>query len=122
MAIHMYGAEQDGRLPPDLNALLPYLGDAGLLVSPASGREPPKIKDGQIVGEVDYVYLPWPKLSAIQRLTRAVVAYERPENYDGAGTNVAFADGHVEWMEREEFEAALDRSEKARYKQESAVP
>jgi len=116
LGVHMYAADHDGAMPPDIDSLLPYVGSAEVFVSPASGRKPPRVVDGKIVGEVDYVYLPWTRLRAIGDPTRAIIAYERPENYDGKETNVAFADGHVERMPMGAFRRALDRSEKARRK------
>jgi prepilin-type processing-associated H-X9-DG protein len=117
IAVHQYAADHDGAMPPDLDSLLPYAAGASqLLVSPASGRPAPRVADGKIVGEVDYVYVPWGKLETIPEPARAIIAYERPENYGGKRTNVAFADGHLECMEIGQFRAALDRSETARRK------
>ncbi len=95
----VYAADNNGRLPPNLGVLVGEYGlIPGTLVSPSSGRQPPKVKDGEIVGDTDYEYIQLPSLQAIGEASEAVIAYEKPENYRGEGTLALFADGHVQWV------------------------
>ncbi|HAU38797.1 MAG TPA: hypothetical protein DCX07_13905, partial [Phycisphaerales bacterium] len=112
----MYAADNGDRLPPDLDAMVkPYLGShTKLLVSPLSGRPEPRMVDGKIVGEIDYVFVcPGIKMSEVKSPAEILMLYERPENYGGAGTNAAFLDGHVEHLSREEFFKVLEKTKAA---------
>ncbi len=107
-AMYFYQEDHDGELPPDLDSLIrenPYLLKS--LVSPLSGKEAPKLVDGKLVGEIDYIYLTPQKSTEITASQRTILAYERPENYHGRGTNVLFAEGGVEFMRTPQFRAAL---------------
>jgi len=66
---------------------------AGTLTSPL---DPP--------GEVSYVYI----AQSLMEDPENVLAYEDPSNYGGLGTEVLFLDNHVECMEMNAFQAALD--------------
>jgi len=106
----MYVPDHDGQWALDLAVLLgeDLLPGAQGLVSPVSGRRPPKLVNGKLVGEIDYVYIQ-PPAGRISPAGR-IIAYERPENYGHKGTNVAFIDGSVRWMTMAEFRRALERS------------
>ena len=113
VGLYSYAADHDEKFPPSLGALAKdCLGGTDALVSPLSGRKPPKLVDGKLVGEIDYVYLPFPSVDAVDSPSEVIVAYERPENYKGKGTIAVFLDAHVEWMDMERFKEALKRSEK----------
>lgn len=108
VAMHMYVAEHGDTLPPDLSTLVEegHISE-DMLTSPVGDRE---LDDG----ESDYVYsYPGLRLAEISNHSEFVLVYERPENYDGRGTNVLFADGHVERLDRWEFDQALRRTEEA---------
>ncbi|OPZ20767.1 MAG: hypothetical protein BWZ10_00613 [candidate division BRC1 bacterium ADurb.BinA364] len=112
----MYAADNGGRLPPDLDAVVkPYLGsNTKLLVSPLSGRPEPRLVDGKIVGEIDYVFVcPGIKMIEVENPAEFLMLYEHLENYDDAGTNAAFVDGHVAHLSREEFFKALEKTKAA---------
>jgi len=104
--IEMYKYEHGGAYPQEMVALLQqeYI-HPGLLVSPTSQHRPPRLEDGKLVGEIDYVYIK-PKDDAP---LDAVLLYERPDNYDGQGTNVGFVDGSVRWMSLEELDRRLKK-------------
>ncbi|MFW6132693.1 MAG: hypothetical protein ACOC8F_02260 [Planctomycetota bacterium] len=112
IGIHTYAANNVGKLPPSLAALGEYGTTGEMLVSPSAGGEPPRIEDGQLVGNTDYVYVPGLSSMHIDQLTPGIiVAYEKPECNRGEGTNVAFGDASVRWMEIEEFRRELKRTE-----------
>ena len=105
----MYQAEHEDESPPDLATLIQEnFTIAKMLISPISGREPPKVVDGKLVGEIDYVYIRLP--ANPDSPGQLIRAYERPENYHNKGTNVLFADGRIGWISRPEFEQALERT------------
>ena len=122
VAVMHYSETYRLKLPRSLAQLKPYIASTSVFVSPASGRKPPKIEGGKIVGETDYVYIldavP-PKdpqsdrtigIDTMRMPPTFVLAYERPENYQGRGTNVLFADCHVEFLPAKEFRQQLDRT------------
>jgi prepilin-type processing-associated H-X9-DG protein len=39
--------------------------------------------------------------------TDVVILYEKPDNHDGYGMNIAFADAHIEWLSPEDAKAFL---------------
>ena len=86
------------------------------LVSPVSGRKPPVLRDGKLVGEVDYVLLPLPSGARGD----LILAYERPENYRGKGTCVLYRSFSVTWVNRPQFERDLARTQK--YLRDHAPP
>ncbi len=113
MAMVMYSNENDGGYPQRLGFLKEYVGTEKLFVSPVSGRKPPEITDGRIIGEIDYIYIPpGRRLSAIENPAGTIVIYERPENYDFKGTVAGFADGHVEWVSMERFDELVNAVKK----------
>ena len=44
----------------------------------------------------------------------AMIAYEKPENYDHEGTHVLFVNGSVRWVNISEFNRLLAEAEKIR--------
>ena len=115
--LYMYAEDHDGKLPPSLGAMAKdYLGGTKVLVSPLSGRKPPRLVDGKLVGEIDYVYIPFPSVDAVDSPSEVIVAYERPENHKGKGTIALFLDAHVEWMDIAAFKKALNRTQELRKK------
>jgi prepilin-type processing-associated H-X9-DG protein len=120
IAMQMYAAEHDEELPPDFAVLVegqyvsapPEPGRESIFTSPAGDRRP-GFRDGEMVGECDYVYAHRGlRLTDIRYPGSFVVAYERPENYDGKGTVVLFADGHAEWLDREHYDSAMRETER----------
>ena len=100
-----YMANNNGKMPPDLKALVPYIEDIEMLRSPLSKGTLP-------TGESDYVYICVGSMMRLLRPDETMVIYERLENYDGKGTIAAFADGHVERVEdMERFKDLLAKSE-----------
>ena len=94
--------------PPDWAALVKEgLLRPDSLVSPGSGKKPPKYEDGKLQGPVDYVYVQLPWRSASKEM---IVAYELPENYDGKGTVACQRNLSVRWVQKREFERLLKRT------------
>jgi len=106
MMVALYQGEHDDQFPPDLAALVKEGMPPHVLVSPLSGREPPKMVDGRLVGEVDYVYIKHDSRSP----GNMIVAYERPDVQRRGNVNVLFVDSQVSRMRRGEFRQALQRT------------
>lgn len=96
LACQQYAAEQDGKYPPNLEALERYVGSADCFQCPATGRK--------------YIYAPGP--GAGRRLwdyeSDAIVACDEKGNHED-GRNVAFADGHVQFVSEQHFQELLSR-------------
>ncbi len=90
----IYANDHDGQWPPNLQTLV----DEGAFT--ADMLKSPKHQRGRDC----YVYIAGQTEAGDYR---NVVLYERRELNDGEGVNVAFLDGHVEFMRLPEFEAAL---------------
>lgn len=120
-----YASEHDGSLPRHLGELQPYLKSPKVLVSPFSGRKPPKFQDGRVVGETDYVYI----LEAVKptkakpaRTIRTsdvrlyastfVLFHERLANARKGQTIASFLDGGCTTIEIEDLRAALEKTRK----------
>ncbi len=110
----MYSVEWE-KLPPDFEALSPYLTgapdeSAPLLVSPLSGRPAPRYdeKTERYLGETDYILIDYTgredggKPESIEGVSQTLLAYERTDNYGpGEMIPVLMVDGHVEQVTRE---------------------
>ena len=106
-SIVLYMGGHDDQMPPDLASLVAedYI-NAAHLVSPVSGRTMPTDPNGMPIGGSDYIYLRLDD-SAPDDL---ILAYERPENYNGEGTNVLRAGFNVSWVTQAQFEHLLART------------
>lgn len=90
----VYANDHEGEFPPDLQTLLDenYLMDDAVLHSPRHAPD-----------ERSYVYVAGQHSDTADY--RNVLAYEIP--VDDEGTNVLFADGHVQWMKLPRFKLEL---------------
>ncbi len=109
-SVMLYMEANDGKAPKTLSDLFTdesekYLSDTSSLVSPMSDNPAPQIVDGQIQGEIDYVYLGVKPDGPVH-----MIIYERLELNRDRGTNAAFSDGHVQWLSREEYEQELKKA------------
>ncbi|MHC4985258.1 MAG: hypothetical protein ACYTFO_03790, partial [Planctomycetota bacterium] len=112
IAIMEYMAKnQTSQLPESLASLVEdgYL-PAPALKSPNGRGAPPQFVDGELVGDIGYVYVPG---HSVLDQAYLIVAYERPEYYAGAGTMVLRLDGAVEWLDMTAFRRRLAESEAA---------
>ncbi|NLX07152.1 MAG: DUF1559 domain-containing protein [Phycisphaerae bacterium] len=98
IAMMMYANDFEDQLPPDLEALV-----ANRYVTKEVFSSPlkPEAFDGP-----SYVYTGPRKLSEVPDVTHEILAHENPA-YLSEGTNVLFADSHVEWMKPDEFRQRL---------------
>ncbi len=87
MACHMYMAEHKGQWPDDLKATEKYLGASAAMVMKNPSR--PEMNPA-------FVYVK-PAVVPVPRPAETVVVYEAHKDF-GAGVNVGFADGHVEFV------------------------
>jgi general secretion pathway protein G len=111
----IYAEAHRGTLPPGLEVLTQNAGDRAYL-KPEQLRSPRELMDS----EVAYVYVPGQKNTMDPR---NVLAYEDPDLHNTEeGLNVAFLDGHVEWMTMEAFEAALDETRERIAAAKNAAP
>ncbi len=96
-AIHVYAAEHDDRLPPDIETLARATG------LPSRVLECPTMKDGE---GIDYFYHP-----PADRMTdvgaRSLLACDYPENHKREAIMVLRADGSVERLTEPEFRRQL---------------
>lgn len=106
-AIIIYQAEHDDQFPPDFDAIVADQSPS-LLVSPVSGHEPPRLVNGKLVGEIDYVYL----RPTSRSLADMIMAYERPAVQRRGKVNVLFVDGSVKRLTKAQFRIALARTQK----------
>jgi prepilin-type processing-associated H-X9-DG protein len=103
----LYADEHRGAFPPDLGTLAwQESATAQVFICPDSGTyAPSNLPPDHLVAWVnthsDYVYV----AAGINqehffdsKNQRVVLAYEKEQNHHGAGMNVLFGDGHVEWM------------------------
>jgi prepilin-type processing-associated H-X9-DG protein len=105
MAIYVYAsATKSGRLPDDIGTVV---ADTAMVPSiclcPSVERE--QKPDSGLTGaalaawvnaNTDYVYLGWGR--RVSDDLETVILYELPRDHRGDGANVAFLDGHVEWI------------------------
>lgn len=111
----MYANDHGGTLPPDLKTVVRGEYDGMVLACPATdhddgswGHPEDRIRARWLPETVSYVYLGAGLRSTLP--ADVVVAYERPENHDGAGMNLLFNDGHVEWFDLNLAEQKLAES------------
>jgi prepilin-type processing-associated H-X9-DG protein len=100
-----YAGEHDGQLPKDL----------GPDVQKFLGADPKKLWTDPLRPneKKPYVYLKLAdKMADVKDPADSVMIYENHTTWD-AGINVAFADGHVEWVaDEKQFKAMLDQTKK----------
>jgi len=88
LAALMYADDHKGKFAADLNKLKPYLGKENLFE--------------WLIENVEYIGRG--KMTDVRRPQRRAVAYDRTLLGKGYGTNVAFMDGHVEFLRPEQVE------------------
>jgi hypothetical protein len=109
-AVMLYQSMYNDKRPPSLDMLVSQnLIPTKVLVSRVSGRQPPQFDGRRLIGELDYIYMPEVTDSFD---SACIVAYERPENYKGEGTNALMVQGNVTWMSQAEFEFRLQRTKR----------
>jgi hypothetical protein len=96
---NLHAAHHNCRLPANFASLIPYLGYPGVLVSPLSGKRPPRWnrRTKQLIGATDYTLIDYSRLEMtdIPKPHEAMLVYEDPANYNNRYTIVAFVDGSV---------------------------
>jgi prepilin-type processing-associated H-X9-DG protein len=103
MAMTRYADENGARFPDDLGILLAQSDlRPSVAQCPSVARDRP---DSGLAGaplaawanaNTDYVYLGWGR--RVSSDLETVILYELPRDHRGDGANVAFLDGHVEWI------------------------
>ena len=100
MACMMYASENAGKLPPNLSALTE--GDRPMI--PKGILKSPRDPTG---ADMSYAYVAG-LTTKMARPSETIMAYENPDVVDASeGLNVAFLDGHVQWMSKDQFERKL---------------
>jgi prepilin-type processing-associated H-X9-DG protein len=104
-AVLLYGNENKGKFPPDLATLTKTQDlSADALKSPFG---PAKDAKGDIV-LLNFAANP----TAAPDSAAIVIAYDQAALEQGDGTNVLYADGHVDWLPPETFAKALEEAKK----------
>ncbi|HEY2587412.1 MAG TPA: H-X9-DG-CTERM domain-containing protein [Tepidisphaeraceae bacterium] len=108
MAVMMYATDHQGQMPKDLGAEISKYVDGPegfkrLWVDPLRPNQ-----------QKPYVYLKLAdKFADVKEPAQAVLIYENHTTWDN-GINVAFADGHVEWVaDEKQFKEMLDQTKKS---------
>ena len=109
IAVTMYQAQNDS-YPDGFEVLIDegFLHE-GALASPAGHAPPPEFAEGQLIGEVGYIYIK----PGDDTQDHLILAYEKPEYYDHEGTNVVLVSGAAMWLPMFEFEELLEQSMQA---------
>ncbi|MBN1943312.1 MAG: hypothetical protein JW849_08465 [Phycisphaerae bacterium] len=91
-ALILYNEAENG-YPEDLGLLVEEgYASSKNFISPLSGKQPPRVKDGKFLDPIDYVYIR--PGGGVPHET--IMMYEDPANYGNRYTIGLFADGHVE--------------------------
>jgi prepilin-type processing-associated H-X9-DG protein len=110
MASMLYASEHNDKMPPSPEDLVKSGYCSPEQFRSALNDRPIVWKHGRLSRPADFVLMNLPRMDSIPRAESIILAYERPEFYDGEGTNVAFVDGSVTWMAMKDFQAALKRT------------
>jgi len=109
-ALLLYANANSGVYPPDLVTLMnttPGLSPA-MMTCPSSMDTPaPNAATLNAGGHLSYIYLPTPSLRAMSSPAGTVVLYEPMTNHTDDGTNMLFADGHVEFVPKAKAQALI---------------
>lgn len=107
-ACFIYSNEHDLKFPQKLSELQPYVGNLEVFSCPAKPSELTRAED--IDSKSSYTLIGGFSLKDIKNDSERVVLYEDIENHAGSGANVAFADGHVEWVSAERLQELLKQA------------
>ena len=85
---------------------MPYLQTPQVFVCPAGNNDiPAAVRAGKpedaakwVNEHSDYVYLGGKMKAGAAGAENMILVHERLENHEGQGINIAFGDGHVEWV------------------------
>jgi len=100
----MYGNGHKGQFPPNVAAMNQYIGLVSLTCPSRKNPQP---------GRVDYVYVPPAKrVDQVADPAATILICDLKGNHRH-GRNVAFVDGHLEWVTEDEFRDLLARPDNA---------
>jgi prepilin-type processing-associated H-X9-DG protein len=112
-AMIIYATSNRGYLPPDLAMVVPVGVKMDQFVCPSASDTPASNAAGlSTPGHLSYVYVYQGKPMSLRKLgpgSRAAVLYEPFTNHTD-GTNILFADGHVEWLPRASAQPIIDQA------------
>ncbi|MGA2497267.1 MAG: hypothetical protein ABSH20_05975 [Tepidisphaeraceae bacterium] len=116
-AIRLYANDNGGRFPDSLPVLVTSTDlNPEVFVCPSSNAEKAVGANMQEILEqltkpehMSYVYVG--KGMTTSTPVDTVVAYELPQNHDGDGGNVLYADGHVEWFDGKHLKDIITQAE-----------
>ncbi len=104
MACHTYASDHKGRLPDKLSQVHPYAHSLAVFSCPSTGTVISRPED--IDSMSSYKLIGGFVLKEVKETGKRLVLYESLENH-GDGANVAFADGHVQWVKPERLRELL---------------
>jgi len=112
-AMMIYASNNRGYLPPDLAMVAPMGVKMDQFVCPSAADTPASNAAGlSTPGHLSYVYIYRGRPMPLRRLgqgSRAAVLYEPMTNHHD-GTNILFADGHVEFLLRASAQPIIDQA------------
>ena len=115
LALIMYANDNQDVFPAEdgaagLREVAEYLPAPAVCVCPESDQSPPPDLESVSEDSLSYVYFGGFRMSSIGSPATLPLLFDKPGNH-GNGVNVAFADGHVEWLQGEFWSCAdvIDR-------------
>ena len=109
LGIMMWRSDHTNAFPRDWAEISRYIAhQPKLLVCPSSGHQPGDIATASQWSDFSLVTNPAPLFPS-----EAVLACCSPENHQGEGACVLFLDGHVEWLNSQEWGKILSKQQPA---------
>ncbi len=97
----LYCMDHTNDWPTSLQDITEYCDNPKVFVCPATGNKPGALSN--VPDWTDYTLLPM-----VNTIPASVLAYCPPENHEGKGGNVVFADGSIEWFDPQEFRRVIE--------------
>lgn len=104
LAARQYSEENKGVFPSDIQSLAKYIEDPRVLVCPKTNHQPGNMSE--IAKWSDYILVPDRKFGGGED---NVLAYSKPECYQGTGGNITFMDLTTRWCPLEEYNRLISK-------------
>lgn len=97
LSAKVYSEDNEGKFPPNIQSIAKYIDDPRVFICPKTKHLPGNMSE--IEKWSDYVLVPNLKYGSLNK----VVAYSKPECYNGMGGNITFMDSTTRWCPTEEY-------------------